>query len=461
MTRTTLALLWTGLVLGGGTTVLFAGDPPASSPTEIAQRVEDLGSADFRVREAAWKTLVGLGEKARPALEAALKSENASVRFRSEQLIARLNGGVEERPLDDGSPAPVRPTPGGRAGQGGGQGLAPWGPIPGGQGGRFFTEEDFERLMRESQERMRKLEEEMRSQFGNAGPAFGPQFFPGGRARLRDFAGRGSSDLRVQVDGGELRESSRGVRLQLTETAANGVSVSTVYEGKSLDAVFEAYPDVKARPVVVALLEKKVAEDAARAEREKAANAPGAQNGFRSTNKTVIVTSEDGRTTVTITESGPDGKPVTKTYEGADMESIKRDHPEVGQSLGGGIRIQIGPGGMTFGGGSKPLELLPEDEFGADEPARATGPFGLGLTAVDDALRQHLSLEVGKGAVVAAVREGSHADTIGLKTDDVIVAVNGTTVTGADKVGELVRAAKEGELSIDVLRAGKPLTLRR
>ena len=468
MRRTTIALALTGLLLGGGTTVLFAGDPPVPSgqATEIQQRVEDLGSADFRVREAAWKALVGFGEKARPALEAALRSENASVRFRSEQLIARLNGGTQEKPLDDGTAQPARPTPGGRAGQGGGQGMGPVGP------GRFFTDEDFEWLMRESQERMKKLEEEMRKQFGAAGPTFGPQWFgpnggggaatPGGGMRRLLQLARGNGELHVQVDGGELRESLHGARLQLTDKSADGVSKSTVYEGKSVDAILGAYPELRSQPTVKSLLEKRADEATARAEREKAANDQGAMPGLRSSNKSVSVTSQDGRTTVTVTETGPDGKQTTKTYEGADMESIKRDHPEIGDSLGG-IRIEIGPGGgMTLRNGLTPLEPLPGDEamdeVDLDVP---TGPFGLALGPVDDALRQHLSLEANKGAVVAAVREGSHADRLGLKTRDVITAVNGTTVTGANKVAELVREAKEGGLSIEVLRGGKPLTLTR
>ena len=464
--QSTIALALTGLILGGGTTVLFAGDPPVPAPlssgqaAEIQQRVEDLGSADFRVREAAWKALVGYGDKARPALEAALKSDNPSVRFRSEQLIARLNGGTQEKPLDDGTPAPVRPTPGGPLPGGGG--VAPVGP------GRFFTDQDFDRLMRETQERMQKLQEEMRKEFGNAGPSFGPQWagprqgtnVPSWLERWDKHTRRG--ELRVQVDGGDLLVSPVGaVRLQLTEKADNGVSMSTVYEGKSLDAVFEAFPDLRGRPTVKALLEKKAIEDAARAEREKAVKDSLAQPGFQSSNKTVTVQSQDGHTTVTITETGPDGKQVTKTYEGADMESIKRDHPEIGDSLGG-IRIEIAPGGgMNFGGGIKPGEPLPADEFGAEKAEPQTGPFGLGLSPVDDALRQHLNLEAGTGAVVAAVREGSHADKIGLKTNDVITAVNGTTVTGTEKLAELVHAAGDGVLSIDVLRAGKPLTLRR
>ena len=85
---------------------LFAGDPPAVSAEESAQidrLVEDLGSADFRVREAATKALAGKGAKARAALEKGAKSENPAVRFRADQLLQALDGARAEKPLEDGA----------------------------------------------------------------------------------------------------------------------------------------------------------------------------------------------------------------------------------------------------------------------------------------------------------------------------------------------------------------------
>lgn len=462
MRRTTLVLASFGLLLGGSGTLLFAGDPPvapspaapAADAARIQQLVEDLASADFRVREAAWKALVEYGEKARPALESAVKSDNPAVRFRAEQLLARLNGGTRERPLDDGTtPAPA-PKPGG----GVRPGLAPAGP------GRFFTDEDFERLMRETQERMRKLEEELRREFGNGGPTFGPGWFGPGPQRLVPFLGgrRAAGDLRLDVDGASLRESARGARLELKEKADNGTTMSTVFEGKTFDAILEAHPELKERAPVKALVEKRTAELAARAEREKAESANNPSGGFTAAGKSVIVSSQDGKTTVTITETGPDGKSTTKTYEGPDLETIRREHPEIADSIGG-VRIEIGPGH-----GMRPLPLPPRtdaapgedddaDGFGAPE----TGPFGLSLAPVGDLLASHLGLEAGKGAVVVAIRDGSDAAKLGLQKNDVITAVNGAAFASLAQVAELIRAAKDGALAIDVLRAGKPVTLKR
>ena len=81
--------------------------------------------------------------------------------------------------------------------------------------------------------------------------------------------------------------------------------------------------------------------DAARAAREAQRKGPGASPALRSTNKSVTVQSTDGKTTVTITETGPDGKSVSRTYEGSDLESIRRElkaRPGVWSTIAKGIR---------------------------------------------------------------------------------------------------------------------------
>ena len=96
---------------------LFAGDPPAASAEEqerIARLVEDLGSADFRVREAATKALIEFGAKARPALEKAVTSDNPAVRFRADQLLQGLDGKKGEQKLgEDARPGRSQPGAGG------------------------------------------------------------------------------------------------------------------------------------------------------------------------------------------------------------------------------------------------------------------------------------------------------------------------------------------------------------
>src|SRR5262245_31281781 len=106
MRRTWIAIAATSLaaaVAVVGAPRLFAGDPPgglsADEQVKVNRLIEDLGSSDFRIREAATKALIEMGAKARPALEAAMKSENPAVRFRADQILQSLSGGPKEKPV--------------------------------------------------------------------------------------------------------------------------------------------------------------------------------------------------------------------------------------------------------------------------------------------------------------------------------------------------------------------------
>ena len=332
-----------GFLVGGSAVLpfhgaLFAGDPPALSAeeqTKMRQRIEDLASGDFRIREAATKDLIEMGEKARAALTEAMKSDSPAVRFRAEQILQRLDGTAKERPLDDGTQPPRRSDGGGRDGRGGMGGFS--GGLFGGGG---FTDDQYEAWMAQVEKRMRELEEQMRRDWdkdgvGRGGLAWGPWFgnggsFPGG---LDALGARRAKTLRV--DGGELRETARGAKLVLTDPGTDGQALTTTYEGASLDAILAANPALREKAAVKALLEKKAALAKERETRE-----PGRANPFGlgqggGQARSVRIQSENGKTTVTITQTGPDGKPETKTYEGADLETIKREHPELGDALGG------------------------------------------------------------------------------------------------------------------------------
>jgi S1-C subfamily serine protease len=65
-------------------------------------------------------------------------------------------------------------------------------------------------------------------------------------------------------------------------------------------------------------------------------------------------------------------------------------------------------------------------------------------------------------AELAATREGSDAAKLGLQANDVIVRVNDTVVKALTDVGAAVRAVPDGgALAMEVLRGGKPVTLKR
>ena len=71
--------------------VLVAADPPAPSPTELAKQ---LGDRDYRAREEASKKLWELGEAARPALAAAMKSGSPEAVTRAKKILDQFNRGI-------------------------------------------------------------------------------------------------------------------------------------------------------------------------------------------------------------------------------------------------------------------------------------------------------------------------------------------------------------------------------
>lgn len=417
--------------------------PPAATAEEqarIKQLVENLGSDDFRVREGATKELIEMGEKARPALEAAMKSPLPEVRFRADQILRRLDGQNRVKRFDEEAPmGPARP-----------------GEAPGGDWAGPHMGGDMRKWVEDAERRMRELQEEMERRFGRG---FMRPAGPFGRRHYHQ-------------DGTDLTITPRGATLSVTEKGADGVETTKTYEGKDLAAILDAHPELKDKPGVAAVREAARADEQ---NREAEANRPWGVPGFsmRTDSQGVVVQVTPGHAKVTVTEKGPDGKPVTKTYEGKDLEEIKRAHPELAGKLGG-FEFRVGPDGA--GEPHDGFKWNPPTPFptpfgreiplpdGLPQATPETGPFGLALQAVDATLRSHLGLGEGKGAVVAAVRADSDAAKMGFQVHDVITAVNGTEVSFADdatSVRTLLRNAKDGALSIDVRRAGRTVTLTR
>ncbi|MFO0933008.1 MAG: PDZ domain-containing protein [Planctomycetota bacterium] len=466
---------------------LFAGDPPAATPEEqaqIARLVEDLGSADFRVREAATKALIEFGAKARPALEKAVQSDNPAVRFRADQLLQGLDGTKGERKLGEDA-RPARPQgPAGGSTRDDVQRSIEQSRREMEQALREMREKwgsgRFDEQMKDMEKQLREFQEQMDKQFGGFGVPgpnvrVMPNWLEPWAARTRLARG---IEVATEAEGTTLTLSDRPNRVKLEVRSTKDRSAVATFTASSVDALFAAYPALRTWPGVAQLLEKHAAAKAERAKaeedaRKQAETAPPAPHA---TNRSVAIESTDGHVKVTIAETGPDGKQVTKTYEGADLETLKAQHPELREALGGfsmhfGPGTTFGPGtgfgpGGPFGPGAGPRPLEEDDgDDDADEPARGapqTGPFGLALGDVDDDLRSHLGLAEGQGAYVVFVREGSDASKLGLQAKDVIVRVNDTVVKALADVGTAVRAVPDGgALTMEVLRAGKPVTLKR
>ena len=94
------------------------------------------------------------------------------------------------------------------------------------------------------------------------------------------------------------------------------------------------------------------------------------------------------------------------------------------------------------------IETLRDQANGVE---RKQGFLGVGLTDRTDG---------GQGAVIANVEEGSPADKAGIKSGDVVLAINDVPITGRTGMIAVVRDAQPGDtVKVKVERYGKTLTL--
>ncbi|PIE24490.1 MAG: hypothetical protein CSA62_04215 [Planctomycetota bacterium] len=181
---------------------------------------------------------------------------------------------------------------------------------------------------------------------------------------------------------------------------------------------------------------------------------------------------QPGKVTVEI-ESEENGKHQTKRYEAESMEELLKKHPELKGKVGGGLQISKGqfPFRFRFGGpfgkgfeadlrkkmqGRLPQGLRPEPM----PRAKSQGPkLGVYLKeGMSSDLREYLGLDARTGLWVAEVVEGSLAEKLGIKKNDIVVDLNGQRLSCA---ADVVRALsqRDGKHEAVVLRKGKELTL--
>ena len=71
---------------------------------------------------------------------------------------------------------------------------------------------------------------------------------------------------------------------------------------------------------------------------------------------------------------------------------------------------------------------------------------GISYQPLTPALAKSAGVSVTHGAVVQQVTSGSPAATAGLKAGDIIVSINGTTITGESQLGETISSLKPGDV---------------
>jgi membrane-associated protease RseP (regulator of RpoE activity) len=86
--------------------------------------------------------------------------------------------------------------------------------------------------------------------------------------------------------------------------------------------------------------------------------------------------------------------------------------------------------------------------------------LGLECFPVDALLRAHLNLAEGEGLVIEQVVPDSPAAKAELKQHDVIVKAGGTEIKSVADLMGAVDEAKENELALEIIRGGKPMTMK-
>ena len=77
-------------------------------------------------------------------------------------------------------------------------------------------------------------------------------------------------------------------------------------------------------------------------------------------------------------------------------------------------------------------------------------------------MRDYLGLEDGRGLMVDSVEPGSLAQRMDLRARDIVLKVAGVSVRGPEDVRRgLESVADEAEVSVQILRRGRPMTLRQ
>ncbi len=89
------------------------------------------------------------------------------------------------------------------------------------------------------------------------------------------------------------------------------------------------------------------------------------------------------------------------------------------------------------------------------------GYLGVGILDVDEAIQKELNLERPEGVKVNRIYPDSPGDKAGLKTNDVILAIDGKRLKDSRELQMVVARLTVGKVvDVEIIRAGKPMTLQ-
>jgi len=210
----------------------------------------------------------------------------------------------------------------------------------------------------------------------------------------------------------------------------------------------------------------------------------------------------DGKVELTVQETDKDGKKVSKIITEPSAAEFRSKHPdlvkkyELGRHLGlekrpmaqeefdewwKNLRRGLPPIGPVPGLDQpfdEDLQKYLEEQFGRlrrpfrrleqpqdDPPRQAPIPGGreLGVKVQDvgETLRDQLSLKENEGALVTEVKPGSLAEKAGLKEHDILLKLEGKTVTDRWQFrADVLTALGKAEFDLEILRSGKKETVK-
>lgn len=187
------------------------------------------------------------------------------------------------------------------------------------------------------------------------------------------------------------------------------------------------------------------------------------------------------RVRVELQEPKEGGGTEAKVYEADDLESFRKEHPEIAQRVFGGAVPGL-PGGFRWldPNGRLPLDLpqlrgwrdgqttpwivTPQGQDALElpsEPPAAGERLGIYVGALDGAVRRFLGIEGDEGILVESIEPDSLAAALGIEPRDVVLAIGESPIRSAADVRAALRGIAKGEtVELSVNRLGKRLTLR-
>ena len=137
------------------------------------------------------------------------------------------------------------------------------------------------------------------------------------------------------------------------------------------------------------------------------------------------------------------------------------------------------PSLLTAWLGGAALALLLTTLAAADEPTEKAGPnpgpaqievpqpvkpsdywLGIAFRPLGEALREQLALPEGQGLLVEQVIRETPAARAEVKRHDILLQADGEPFGGIQDLIDAVDAAEGGELSLEIIRGGKPMTIK-